>query len=154
MFTLEWQSFVLQRRVNRPPASVLRVIANSAVFGPGCVIAGGRDGVLCLDEPFRRIDFHCDPAWRARGELVGARRRRVAAVEIEISSWSEDATQLLIRPRARNPQRWSAQRLRHYFALAHRSADELTHMLTDTTPHGEQLPARPWRHVGLPGAPR
>src|SRR6478609_3318636 len=135
MPTLDWQTFVLQRRINRPPTNVVRTITNPAVFGPGSVLSCDRDGELRLDDPFRRIDSYAHPVWRACGRVVGAHGHKVAAVEIEVSPWSEDLdTQLLLRPRVRNPQRWSGPRLRRYFAHAHRRVDDLTHLLLATTP--------------------
>jgi hypothetical protein len=136
MTVLTWQTFVLQRRIGAPPEKVLRTIGNSAVFGAGTVLSSDDDGVLRLDEPFRRADAYSEPVWRAHARLLGARRRVIARVEIEISPWSAIDTQLLIRPRARNPERWSGRRLRRYFFQAHRSADELTHLLVDAAPAG------------------
>ena len=57
-------------------------------------------------------------------------------MEIEIGPWSEVDIELLIRPRARHPERWSGRRLRRYFAQAHRSADDLTHLLCNATYEG------------------
>ena len=136
MTVLDWQTFVLQRRIGAPPVNVVRTIGNSAVFGTGTVLSSDNDGVLRLDEPFRRADTYSEPVWRAYAQLLGARRRVIARVEIEISPWSEIDTQLLIRPRARYPERWSGRRLRRYFLQAHRSADELTHLLVHAAPAG------------------
>jgi len=134
MMNLDWQTFVLQRRINRPPANVIRTITNPAVFGSGSVLSCDNDGELRLDDPFRRIDTYAHPVWRAEGRMFGAHGRRIAAVELEVSAWSEVDTQLLLRPRARNPHRWSGPRMRRYFAHAHRRVDDLTHLLLATTP--------------------
>jgi hypothetical protein len=134
MMMLDWQTFVLQRRINRPPGNLIRTITNPAVFGMGCVLSCDRSGSLRLDQPFRRIDTYAHPVWRARGRVVGAHGRRIAAVEVEVSAWSEIDTQLLLRPRVRNPYRWSGPRMRRYFTHAHRRVDDLTHLLLATTP--------------------
>ena len=133
MSVLDWQTFVLQRRINRPSREVLHAISNPAVFGSGAVLSSDADGALRLEEPFRRVARLAAPVWRANARLDRKHRRRLAAIEIEISPWSAADTELLIRPRARNPQGWSRRRLRRYFAHAHRSADDLTHLLRDAT---------------------
>ena len=101
-----------------------------AVFGAGSVVSGDPSGSLLLDEPFRRVDTYREPVWRSHARLLGARGRRIAAVEIEISPWSTVDTQLLLRPRAKNPYRWSGRRMRRYFTHAHRRVDDLTQLLT------------------------
>lgn len=130
---LDWQMFVLQRRIDRPPINVSRTIANPAVFGAGSVVSGDGSGSLLLDEPFRRVDTYRDPVWRSHARLLGPRGRRIAAVEIEISPWSTIETQLLLRPRAKSPYRWSGRRMRRYFTHAHRRVDDLAQLLTATT---------------------
>jgi hypothetical protein len=134
MMLLDWQMFVLQRRIDRQPINVSRTIANPAVFGAHSVVSGDDSGSLLLDEPFRRVDTYRDPVWRSHARLLGARGRRIAAVEIEISPWSTIETQLLLRPRAKNPYRWSGPRVRRYFTHAHRRVDDLAQLLTATTP--------------------
>ena len=133
MIRLDWQTFVLQRRINRPSVNVMRTITNPAVFGAGSVVSGDRDGALQLDEPFRRVDSYPEPVWRARARLLARHGRLLAPVEIEISPWSTLDTQLLLRPQARNPYRWSGRRMRRYFAHAHRHVDDLTQLLWSTT---------------------
>lgn len=123
MVMLDWQMFVLQRRINRPPVNVIRTITNPAVFGAGSVLSCDRNGALQLDEPFRRIDAYAEPVWRAEGRLLGP-RRRIA-----------------------NPSRWSGPRMRRYFAHAHRRADDLTHLLLSTTP-ADETGRRPTIQVG------
>ena len=41
------------------------------------------------------------------------------------------STEVVLRPRARHPYRWSGRRLRRYFAVAHSSADLLTHVFRE-----------------------
>jgi hypothetical protein len=132
--TFHWQTFVLQRRINRPPLNVIRTIANPAVFGAGSVLSCDQEGAIRLDAPFRRIDLYPDPVWRAPARLLTGHARRIAAVEIEISRWSATDTQLLLRPNARNPYRWSGRRIRRYFTHAHRRVDDFTHLLLSATP--------------------
>jgi hypothetical protein len=127
---LDWQTYVLQRRINRSPAHVTRVIVNPSVFGSGSFLTDDPTGALVLDEPFRRIDAYAEPVWRATGRLLDGRHRALGGVEVEISAWSAVDTQLLIRPRAQRPDRWSGRRTRAYFASAHRSADGVVHLLS------------------------
>jgi hypothetical protein len=100
------------------------------VFGPGSFLTDDSTGALVLDESFRRIDTYAEPVWRATGRLLDGRHRALGGVEVEISAWSAFDTQLLIRPRARRPDRWSGRRTRSYFAAAHRSADGVVHLLS------------------------
>ena len=101
MILLDRSTFVLQRRINRPPDAVSRIIANSVVFGPDCVVASDADGELRLDDAFRPVPG--SPGYlRAEAQLVGP-RRRIARVELEISPWSAGATELVLRPSANHP---------------------------------------------------
>ena len=126
---LDWQTYVLQRRINRSLAHVARAIANPSVFGSGSFLTDDAAGALVLDESFRRIDTYAEPVWRATGRLLDGRHHALGDVEVEVSAWSEIDTQLLIRPRARRPDRWSGRRTRAYFASAHRSADGVVQLL-------------------------
>src|SRR5439155_9477398 len=69
MTMLDWQTFVLQRRINRPSAEVLHAISNPAVFGSGSVLSSDADGALRLEEPFRRVARLASPVWRANARL-------------------------------------------------------------------------------------
>jgi hypothetical protein len=139
---LDWQTYVLQRRINRPSEHVLRAIANPELFGPGIFLTDDAQGAFVLDERFHRIDAYSEPVWRAVGRLLDGRRRSLGAVEIEISAWSSIDTQLLIRPRARRPERWSGRRTRSYFACAHRSADGFVRLLAATPGAADLEPGR------------
>ncbi len=112
---LDWQTYVLQRRINRSLAHVARAIANPSVFGSGSFLTDDAAGALVLDESFRRIDTYAEPVWRATGRLLDGRHHALGDVEVEVSAWSEIDTQLLIRPRARRPDRWSGRRTRGVF---------------------------------------
>src|SRR5207245_7281306 len=89
MSMLDWQTFVLQRRINRPSEEVLHAISNPAVFGSGAVLSADANGALRLEGPFRHIARFGRAAWRANAHLLRKDRRRLAAVEIEIGPWSE-----------------------------------------------------------------
>ena len=141
MMVLDWQTFVLQRRITRPSRNVIGTVANPALFAGGSVLSCDRSGSLRLDAPFRRVDTYAEPVWRAPARLLGSHGRRITAVEIEISAWSAIDTQLLLRPQARNPYRWSGRRMRRYFAHAHRRVDDLSDLLLATTP-ADQHPCR------------
>lgn len=148
-YELGRQTFVLQRRINNcPMVQVTRTIRNAASFGAGKMLSSRGTGVLRLDEPFVRLDVYAEPTWRAPGRLVG-RYERAARVELEISAWSDTDTELLLRPLARNPLRWSGRRLRRYFLLAHQGADDLTELLVAITATD---PADPARERGLANA--
>jgi hypothetical protein len=88
---------------------------------------GGRAQVAL---PLRRDEWHplgkpdLAPA-RTFGALYSRANRRVCNIEIELSPWSYDVTELLVRPAVRSPYRWSDQRLARWFAHAHAAADAL-----------------------------
>lgn len=67
-------------------------------------------------------------SWGGRGRLQGRGLRLPTSftrVEIEVSAWSDRASELSLRPVARSPHRWGLRRLRRYLDLAHRAADAL-----------------------------
>jgi len=88
---------------------------------------GGR---IDLELPLRR-----DPDYWGRSEELSALRtaatlytngnRRIAPVEVELSPWSQDVSELSLRPAVRRPHRWGARRTRTWFAFAHAAADQL-----------------------------
>jgi hypothetical protein len=49
--------------------------------------------------------------------------------EIELTPWSATATELVLRPAARAPHRWSGRRRRRWYSAAHTAADALRHDL-------------------------
>ena len=134
MILLDRSTYVLQRRINCPPDAVSRIIANSVVFGPDCVVASDDDGELRLDGAFRPVPGS-PGSLRADAQLVGP-RRRIARVELEISPWSDGATELVLRPSAKHPERWSARRLRSYFVRAHDAADHFARLLFESADDG------------------
>jgi hypothetical protein len=143
---LNWSTFVLQRRVNQPFGAVGRVVCDPWLLADATQIALADDAVLRLDESFGVAFpvFGVDGAsWTARASIRSARGRVLELVEIELNIWDEHATELLLRPRARAPHRWSARRLRRYFRLAHGAADALTAVLRTSTPRVEAPDRRP-----------
>ena len=127
---LSWPTFVVSRRINRPLPAVQSVLFDPASFRPGDTYGVGTDGALAIDAPFRLITSVPAPTWRANGRLFARGPRPVARIELEVSAWSTDASELTIRPVARHPERWRRRRLRRYFALAHQGADRGLEMLT------------------------
>jgi hypothetical protein len=62
---------------------------------------------------------------RTRGALFTRAHRKVCNVEIELSPWTHDVTEIALRPAVRSPYGWGAGRLRRWFTHAHAAADEL-----------------------------
>jgi hypothetical protein len=133
---LSWPSFVVSRRVNRPLPAVQSVLFDPSSFRPGDTYGVGTEGALTIDTPFRLIVAYPSPSWRATARLFARGSRAVARVELEVSAWSADASELTVRPVARHPERWSRRRLRRYFALAHDGADRGLEILTGDAPAG------------------
>ena len=95
--------------------------------------AGGR---IQIGLPLRRDEWH--PlgrpdlsAARGFGALYGRSNWRISPIEFELSAWSADVTELVLRPAVRSPYRWGDRRLARWFAQAHDAADLLrTEILT------------------------
>jgi len=132
---LDWPTFVLQRRINRPLATVEQVLCDPHLLSAGRVLDLGVDGAYVqLDRPFGVTfpPFGLDGAsWCAPASVHTRRGRSVVRFELEINAWDDGSTELLVRPRAKRPYRWSGSRLRQYFSAAHATADALT-LLLDT----------------------
>jgi hypothetical protein len=62
---------------------------------------------------------------RTFGALHRRSNRRLCPVEVEISPWSLDVTEVLLRPAVRSPYQWSDRRTARWFSLAHDAADAL-----------------------------
>ena len=123
--------FVLQRRVNEPLGAVERVLCDPALRGGSTHALGG--GVwLQLERSFGvafppfGVDF---APWSAPARVYGGRGRRAVKFDIEVNAWDNTSTELLVRPRARSPYRWSGRRMRRYFDAGHATADGLTQLL-------------------------
>ena len=130
MLRYNFSTFVLQRRINRPFSVLSRTIANPAIFGANCAVSSS----LRLDSSFRCVEAYPTPVFRADASLLSERGKPMARVEVELSPWSATTdTELVVRPAAAHPERWTATRARRYFAHAHESADSLTALLLTTT---------------------
>jgi hypothetical protein len=116
-------AFVLERRIDAPPALVNRAVSTGGPFRTATDVPLGWDGALSFDAPLRRTLGSFDLAWRADARLLTRRGRPVARVALTVDGWSDDATRLQLRPAAAHPERWSRRRLRRYFRLAHLAAD-------------------------------
>jgi hypothetical protein len=82
--------------------------------------------------PFGRGDLA--PA-RAHGTLgLETARRRAVPVEVELAPWATSVTELVLRPVARAPHRWSGRRRRSWYASAHAAADALRRQILDAQP--------------------
>lgn len=125
---LEAMTFVVQRRVNIPLTSVQRGLADRTRLVEDRMLDLGT-GVVAIDEALRPVaPFSAQqpvPTWSGRAQLLSPRGRRVATVEVDVSMWSSGSTCIALRPVARFPDRWSARRLRRYFALAHAAVDAI-----------------------------
>jgi hypothetical protein len=130
-------TFVLQRRINQPLATVEHALCDPQRLRAGATFELGSDSTLVtLDGPFGVTfpPFGLEGAsWRALA-TVRRRRRRVVLLELEINAWDSSSTELVVRPRAARPWRWSGGRLHEYFRVAHLTADRLTQVLSAPAP--------------------
>ena len=126
--SLDWPTFVLQRRINTPLSDVQRTLFEPESVGTGGELELGSRGRLIVDKRFSRAPFPSEESFVAQGTLQTSRGQRVARVEVEVGAWSNDATVLTLRPVARNPQRWSGRRATRYFELAHEGADAIARL--------------------------
>jgi hypothetical protein len=126
--SLDWPTFVLQRRINQPLSEVKRVLCNPAGVEAGAELSLGSQGRLVVDQRFSRAPFPSESSLVAQGTLHTNRGQRVARVEIEVGAWSNDATVLFLRPVARHPERWGGRRANRYFELAHEGADAVARL--------------------------
>ena len=126
--SLDWPTFVLQRRINQPLSNVTRTLFEPENVGTDDELELGTHGRLIVDKRFSRAPFPSEESFVAQGALHTSRGQRVARVEVEVGAWSNDATVLTLRPVARNPQRWSGQRATRYFELAHEGVDALARL--------------------------
>jgi hypothetical protein len=98
---------------------------------------GGR---IDLELPLRRDPDYWGrspelSALRTAGALYTNGNRRIAPVEVELSPWSHDVSELSLRPAVKRPHRWGARRTRAWFAFAHAAADQLrADLLARATP--------------------
>jgi hypothetical protein len=77
-------------------------------------------GCLPLSDDFTPVPSALTTTWRAPARLSSGHR-----VHVEVSAWSDHATELRVVPVARHLSRWGGRRQRRYFAAAHALADQL-----------------------------
>ena len=126
---LDAHHFVIQRRLDRPLADVQRGLATREPLTADGKVVAGAHGLVAFEQPFRPVAPFCHlqlrPSWVAPARLVTSKHRSVASIEIQLSTWSDTATLLELRPIARHPERWRAAWLRRFFAGAHDGADAI-----------------------------
>jgi hypothetical protein len=146
VITLNRPSFVMQRRINQPHAAVERVLCDPRLLRAHTAVDLGVDEMyLELEERFRVAfpPFGLDrTSWQSRGAVCTRRGRTVVGLELEINRWDARSAELLVRPDARHPERWSGPRLRRYFRVAHASADCVARLLADEAGRVDQTPSR------------
>jgi len=124
--------FVLQRRISAPLGAVERVLCDTTLLGAGATLELGDGARLELDRQFGVAfpPFGVEHAsWSAPARVYTGRTARPIKFELEINAWDAATTELLVRPRARSPYRWSGRHMRRYFASAHATADRVTCVL-------------------------
>lgn len=120
-------SFVLQRRINLPLATLEQALGFACTKSDANPLTSS---TLSFDDGFGFVSSWPRHCWRAPGRLSTARGKKIARVEVEFGTWSDDASELAIRPVAAHPYRWSGRRQRAYFTAAHRACDELLKAIT------------------------
>jgi hypothetical protein len=145
---------VVARLVNRSTLLVQQLLLDSTVFDQGTMLYLGPIGTLRFDEPFAAIRSTPSPAWQATARLHGCGLRfvRYARVELEVAAWSDDASELRLRPVSRRVTRWAPRRQRRYFALAHRAADVILELLTASGQRHKGGPTKDFGPVSPVGA--
>jgi hypothetical protein len=119
---------VLQRRL-QTPFQRLRLLLTNPIASSALRAATA----MRFEEPFELAGTPMYPVVRARAALVTTNGQSIAKVAMEVAPWSRSAdSDLLLRPYARHPERWSNRRLSRYFAHAHSAADEFTDLLQFT----------------------
>jgi len=121
--------FVLQRRINQPLGAVERVLCDPSLLRAAPTVTLDDGLTWQLERPFAVTfpPFGLDhAAWCAPATVSSRRGRTLERFDIEITAWDAASTELLVRPRARHPYRWTGRRMRRYFRVAHATADALT----------------------------
>src|SRR4051812_32291219 len=98
-----------------------------------------RGRVLRVDGGFVASGGGALDGWEATGTLRASRARRTR-VALTVAPWSNDVSELRLRPCTRRFATWGRHRQRRYFRLAHRAADDLASALVTAadvaTPRG------------------
>jgi hypothetical protein len=121
------ESFVLQRRINVPLFTVEQALGFGFVSSRDANLTAAG---LSWDGGFAFVPSWPRHCWRGRGRLTNDRGRKIALVDVEFGVWSDDASELVLRPVAAYPYRWSGRRQRAYFTAAHDACDELLQTTT------------------------
>ena len=87
--------------------------------------SAARSAQLRIDAPFTAVAAL--RSWHTTGRLYapGIRIARYTRVNLEITAWSAHTTEVRLRAVTRRIPNWGKQRQPRYFALAHRTVDEL-----------------------------
>jgi hypothetical protein len=136
--------FVLQRRINQPLEAVERVLCDRMTTRTTSTIPLGDGLDLALERSFGVTfpPFGVEHAsWCVPARVSTRRGRTVERFDIEINAWGARSTELLVRPRARHPHRWSGRRMRRYFDVAHATADALTCRIGARAAVSQQAPS-------------
>lgn len=128
-------TFVLSRRIARPPAPVAAALP--------MLTRAEIDGLHAVAPFEHRAWGAARPAERTATALLQV-GRAVEAIELEVGPWSTTATELRLRPVARHPERWSGRRARRYFARAHDTADAVVAWMEAAVPEVVRRDER-WR---------
>jgi hypothetical protein len=152
MMMLNRPTFVLQRRINQPLAAVERVLCDPSLLRAGVSLDLGIDHArVRLDRSFGVTfpPFGVDGAsWTAPASVRTGRGHLIVRIELEINEWDANSAELVLRPCAPRPYRWSGRRIRRYFQFGHAAADTLTQLLgaramaASAPRHGSRLPVR------------
>ncbi|MCU1426150.1 MAG: hypothetical protein JWL83_150 [Actinomycetia bacterium] len=68
---------------------------------------------------------------RTAGMIYSRHNRRVCPVEVELTPWTLDTTEVSVRPAVRSPYGWGPRRMAGWFTHAHDAADTLRQALLE-----------------------
>ena len=121
------------RRVDAPIDHVARRLAE--LSGPDPTGAVGDRAALQLPEP--PVSAHRGLVWRVPARLHSRGSHLVPYVraQIEISAWSDDVSELFLRPTSRHAVHWGRRHLRRYMELAPVAAEALAKELATRRDH-------------------
>lgn len=129
---------LVTRRIDAPIAHVARRLSELSSTDPAQPIAVGERGWLHIPDAPERA--HRGLIWRARGRLhpTGVRLTPFIRVDVEVSAWSDRASELFLRPTSRHPFYWGTRRLQRYLDLAPRTGDALATLLSAGLSAGDE----------------
>ena len=111
------QSMPLEEVVTRWVHQPVRPVEEALAGEPG----------LRLHGPFADSIADGHRTWTARGRLPDLRRARV---ELQVTRWSPEVTEVSLRPLGRRLVTWGPRRERRYFQGAHDAASRVASLLT------------------------